>query len=71
VAPRYRNDELTPGFATHIPVETHETFDFHFHGHTHDSMKYEYPFGTKVFCNPKGYGMENVSGFNQELVLDI
>ena len=71
VAPKYRNDPLTPGFATHIPVEIHEKFQFHFHGHTHKSMKYEYPYGTKVFCNPKGYGYENQSAFNQELVLDI
>lgn len=71
VAPKYRNDPLTPGFATHIPVDTHEKFAYHFHGHTHVSMKYEYPYGTKVICNPKGYGFENLSGFNEELVLDI
>jgi hypothetical protein len=71
VAPKYRNDPLTPGFATHIPVEIHEKFQYHFHGHTHVSMKYEYPYGTKVFCNPRGYGVENHSAFNQELVLDI
>jgi hypothetical protein len=34
-------------------------------------MQYEMPYGTKVFCNPKGYGAENMGGFNEELVLDI
>lgn len=71
VAPKYRNNPLTPGFATHVPVDIHEKFAFHFHGHTHDSMNYEYPYGTKVICNPRGYGYENVGAFNQELVLDI
>ncbi len=71
VAPKYRNDPLTPGFATHIPVEIHEKFNYHFHGHTHCSMNYEYSYGTKVFCNPRGYGYENANAFNQELVLDI
>lgn len=71
VAPKYRNDPLTPGFATHIPVDIHEKFAFHFHGHTHDSMHYDYPYGTTVICNPKGYGAENFNAFNSELVLDI
>jgi hypothetical protein len=71
VAPKYRNDPLTPGFATRIPVDTHEKFQYHFHGHTHSSMNYEYNYGTKVVCNPRGYGYENMSGFNEELVLDI
>lgn len=71
VAPKYKNSPLNPGFAMRIPVHLHKEFDFHFHGHTHDSMDYEYPYGTKVLCNPKGYGAENWSGFNEELVLDI
>lgn len=71
VSQRYRNDPLTPGFATKIPMHIHEKFDFHFHGHTHDAFNYEMPYGTKVICNPKGYGMENSIGFNEELVLDI
>lgn len=71
VAPKYRNDPLTPGFATHIPVDIHEKFAFHFHGHTHCSMNYEYPYGTKVVCNPRGYGYENANAYNPELVLDI
>jgi hypothetical protein len=71
VAPKYRNDPLTPGFATHIPVNVHDKFQFHFHGHTHCSMQYEYSYGTKVICNPRGYGYENLNAFNEELVLDI
>ena len=71
VAARYRGDPLTPGFATKIPQDIHEKFKFHFHGHTHASMDYEYQYGTIVKCNPRGYGMENVGAFNEELVLDI
>lgn len=71
VAPNYRGDALTPGFATKIPHDIHGAFDYHFHGHTHSSMNYELPYGTKVICNPKGYGYENGGSFNEELVLDI
>lgn len=71
VSARYRGDPLTPGFATKIPVDIHEKFAYHMHGHTHDSMNYQMPYGTKVICNPRGYGMENVGAFNGELVLDI
>lgn len=71
VARKHRGDQLTPGFATKIPVHIHGAFDFHFHGHTHTSMDYEMPYGTKVKCNPKGYGYENGGAFNEELVLDI
>jgi predicted phosphohydrolase len=67
----YRDDPLTPGFATKIPKEIHEKFNYHFHGHTHCSMNYSYSYGTKVRCNPKGYGAENGIEFNEELVLDI
>lgn len=70
VAPRWRGHMLTPGFATKIPSYIYDKFDFHFHGHTHDSMDYEH-LGVKVKCNPRGYGSENFTGFNEELVLDI
>lgn len=70
VAPSYRGDRLTPGFATKIPEHIHGAFDFHFHGHTHSSMNYELPYGTKVICNPRGYSHEG-GEFNEELVLDL
>ncbi len=71
VAHQYKGDACTPGFATKIPQEIHEKFKFHFHGHTHSSMDYQMPYGTIVKCNPRGYGYENVGGFNDEMVLDI
>lgn len=71
VAPQYRNDPLTPGFAVKIPVDMHEKFKVHFHGHTHASFDYETNYGTRVVCNPRGYGAENLNGFNDELVIDI
>jgi hypothetical protein len=70
VAAQYRGDPLTPGFATKIPEHIHGAFDFHFHGHTHSSMDYELPYGTKVRCNPRGYRYEG-GDFNEELVLDL
>lgn len=71
IAARYRNDPLTAGFATKIPANIHEKFKYHLHGHTHDTMDYQCPYGTIVKCNPRGYGNENARGFNQSLVLDI
>jgi hypothetical protein len=68
---KYRDHPLTPGFASKIPQELHKKFAYHFHGHTHTSMNYEYSYGTKVRCNPKGYGEENSYEFNDEMVMDI
>ena len=40
------------------------------YGHTHDSG--EFTVGdTRVVGNPRGYGTENVHGFNNELILEI
>lgn len=69
-SPKYKGDKLTPGFITEIPENIHKKFKYHIHGHTHDCFDYELPFGTRVICNPKGYGYENPS-FNEELVLNI
>ncbi len=68
--PRWAGHELTPGFLTKIPQKVHSKFKYHIHGHTHDSWDYELPYGTRVICNPKGYGYENAN-FNEELVINI
>lgn len=71
VAPKYRNDPYTPGFASCIPTDIHSKFQFHFHGHTHCSMNYQYPYGTKVRCNPRGYGTENYTEFESQYLIEI
>jgi len=69
-SPKWKGHKLTPGFITEIPENIHRKFKYHIHGHTHDSFDYELSYGTRVICNPKGYGYEN-SDFNEELVLNI
>jgi len=69
-SPQWRNHPLTPGFLTKVPPNIHRKFKYHIHGHTHSSFDYETPYGTRVICNPHGYGYEN-STFNGELVINI
>jgi len=69
-SPQWKGHPLTPGFLTKIPLNIHRKFKYHIHGHTHSSMDYETPFGTRVICNPRGYSYENPS-FNEELVINI
>lgn len=40
------------------------------YGHTHTS-KDMYEGDTRLVCNPRGYGLENVNGFKQDLILEI
>jgi len=67
---RWKGHVLTPGFITEIPERVHKKFKYHIHGHTHNPFDYEMPYGTRVICNPRGYGYE-VPSFNEELVINI
>ena len=61
VAARFRNDPLTPAFASTLDdlVATSGALLW-IHGHGHDSVDYALG-GTRVVCNPRGYpGEENV-----------
>lgn len=40
------------------------------HGHTHDSFD-SMVGDTRVVCNPRGYGHENINGFKYDLILEI
>lgn len=70
-SPKWVNHPLTPGFLTEIPVDIHSKFKYHIHGHTHSSFDYELPYGTRVICNPQGYGFENMTEFNGEKIINI
>lgn len=69
-SPKWRGHPLTPGFLTKIPPKIHKKFKLHVHGHTHTSFDYGTPYGTRVICNPRGYGYENMQ-HNGELVINI
>lgn len=71
VSARWRGHECTPGFATKIPVHIHEKYNYHFFGHTHDSVDYVENYGTHCICNPRGYGIENSAGFRHDLIIEI
>lgn len=53
VAPRYRGDRLSPGFASNLD-ELLGQVDLWIHGHTHDSFDYMHG-NCRVVCNPRGY----------------
>ena len=69
-SPRWAGHPLTPGFITDIPDIAYRKFKYHVHGHTHTCFDYENYNGTRVICNPRGYGYE-VPSFNSELVINI
>lgn len=69
-SPRWKGHPATPSFLTKLPYKLHRKFRYHIHGHTHSPFDYEAPCGTRVICNPRGYGYE-VPGFNEELVINI
>jgi hypothetical protein len=58
VPDRYRNNRLTPGFASDLPPEMMAIADVWVHGHAHDSCDYLIEHGgrrVRVICNPRGY----------------
>ena len=69
VHPRFSNSMVTPFFTSN--VEHLMGFsDLWINGHTHDSYDYELN-GTRVICNPRGYGSENRDGFNPNLIVEV
>lgn len=78
VAAEYDGDPVTPAFASNLDALIEERRPaLWVHGHTHTSFDYEFTGGTRVICNPKGYGTENVlrwapeKGFKHDLVAEI
>jgi predicted phosphodiesterase len=76
VSPRFKEDPLTPAFASACDDLLDLGADLWVHGHTHDSA--DYMAGrTRVVCNPRGYSpwigganIENKS-FNPGLVITL
>lgn len=69
VPERYKSSMITPFFTSdceHLMGKS----DLWLHGHTHDSLDYILH-GTRVVCNPKGYGRENKDGFNPDLIIEV
>lgn len=61
VAPRFRGDRLSPGFASELPLEMLQNAALWIHGHMHDSCDYEVGaehLVCRVICNPRGYPLD-------------
>jgi len=54
VAERFKNDWVTPAFASDLDRLMGPPVALWIHGHTHTSFDYEVR-GTRVVCNPRGY----------------
>lgn len=69
VHPRFANSSITPFFTSNCE-HLMGFSDLFIHGHTHDSYDYQIN-GTRVVCNPRGYGSENHGGWNPNLIVEI
>ncbi|GJE04655.1 hypothetical protein [Methylobacterium isbiliense] len=70
IHPSCAGDPLNPAFASdldHLIKAARPALWVH--GHVHSSFDYRIS-TTRVICNPKGYGAENLS-FDPELVVDV
>lgn len=70
VHPRFMNSSITPYFTSDCEHLMGWGADLWVHGHTHDSYDYDIE-GTRVVCNPRGYGNENRGGFDPNLIVEI
>ena len=68
--PRFRNELLSAAYVSDLTdvVEAGKP-DVWVHGHVHSSFDYRI-FGTRIICNPHGYGTEN-AGFDPALVVEV
>lgn len=69
VHPRWKYSSITPYFTSN-KEHLMGFADLWLHGHTHDSHDYEVA-GTRVVCNPRGYGSENSVDFKPDLIINI
>lgn len=67
---RFRDSTLNPGFVSDLEgLILRGAPNLWVHGHVHDT--HDYVVGrTRVLCNPRGYGGENVN-FRSDLVVDV
>jgi hypothetical protein len=68
-----RGNRLNPAFASNLEKEMTEIgAGLWIHGHTHFSVDYISPCGTRVVCNPRGYaGLEENPNFNPGLTIIV
>lgn len=70
VPAQFDGDPFTPCYASHIPELVRPPADLWIH--THCSCDYEPVEGTRVVCNPRGYGPSDLNEeFNQDLVVQV
>ena len=69
---QFHRHPLNPAFASHMPELVRPPVDMWIHGHTHCSCDYATEDGTRVLCNPRGYGPSDLNEeFNQYLVVEV
>jgi Icc-related predicted phosphoesterase len=68
IHPRWHDNLINPAFVSDLSRLMGKAALW-VHGHTHDSSDYQV-LGTRVICNPKGYGMEN-KAFRPDLVVTL
>ncbi|HQX79928.1 MAG TPA: metallophosphoesterase [Steroidobacteraceae bacterium] len=72
IARQFHRDPLNPAFASHLPELVQPPVNLWIHGHTHCSCDYEPAKGTRVLCNPRGYGPSELNArFDQRLTVEI
>lgn len=75
VSPRFRQDSLTPGFASRLPDDLVGRADLWIHGHTHDSVDLQSsPTRPRIVCNPRGYpinGHDENRAFRDDLIIEL
>jgi len=73
IHPIYQNDTLmNGGYCSDLSnfILDQDKIKLWIHGHTHHS--FDYTLGEcRVVCNPHGYGDENISGFNSNLIIEL
>lgn len=67
--PKFANSPLNPYFITDMR-KYFEGINLWLFGHTHASCDKVID-GCRLVCNPHGYGSENKSGFNNDLIVEI
>lgn len=69
---QFHLNPLNAAFASHLPELVCPPVDLWVHGHTHCSCDYEPVEGTRVICNPRGYGPSDLNPrFDPCLIVNI
>ncbi len=75
IAPMYRQDSLTPAFASNLDYLMGEPISLWIHGHVHHSNDYEIN-GTRIISNPRGYQLKGDASpenpdFKADLIIEV